>query len=831
MPHNQHDSGIRPTPPRSLRRGVVPLLLLFISIAATCWFFDRWTWRDFCVPVGYAVDSVAHLANGKAFAEGTMPWNTEVKRLNAPFTAIWDDAPLVEKIMLIFYGFQQRYLPPGAAMNSMNWLALLTSVLGCYAAARWIGAFQLPAATVALLFGFSHYMTFRSSGHIHLALAWHVPFMFALIHRLFTQSQLSRPDWYIGIGLSFAAAILNPYYGFFHAYLMSLSLLIFLIRRNWKKSMFTLALVVMWLATFVINLSGYFITSAKLGPNPGAVVRGLADLNRWGLRLPDLFWPIDHPLECWNRIAASWYFGAGNPIDEHASSFLGLAGLFALAILLIHTFSSVAKGRHREITTEAWCVLFAVIYALQGGINLILGSFGFVMLRATNRYSILILCASLLFMARWWLPKFRTVHMALICLSLLLIQFWELSTSPRRRIGTVMENNRAVVSSDKDFGTRLEAALPPHAMVFQLPVWDYPESHPRHLMTDYAHFRPYIWTKHLRFSYGSCKGRVREAWQRNVENLPAPEMIKTLESMGFSAIFINRQAYTDDAAALEASIVAAGRRPLVESKNRHFITYRLEPAETIVVPLADPVLNYGRGFYIPGDGPGTLLKRVTSGNAQLMLQRGDVTQSAIVVSANIHCDHPQKITISAGGDLLWEETFDAGQSSMARWMMEPAKPVAIIDVKTDAPAARLPNTGGYLSGFSVELGACYPLTTNVIIGTGFFDWEHLPDGRRLAWAGQSTGAEIIILPGTNDTPRKLSITVVSPSTMHQTLRLEDRVLWQGIVPAGEPTPIAVEIPPGNNEARIVIDTNLAPRRLSENDSRVMTFALMELELQ
>ena len=57
--------------------------------------------------------------------------------------------------------------------------------------------------------------------------------------------------------------------------------------------------------------------------------------------------------------------------------------------------------------------------------------------------------------------------------------------------------------------------LPPGAMVFQLPVMAFPEVAPAHNLGDYEHFRPYLATRALRFSYGMLKGRSRHRWVRH----------------------------------------------------------------------------------------------------------------------------------------------------------------------------------------------------------------------------------------------------------------------------------------------------------------------------
>ena len=831
MPEPTDSSVVQKTSPICARvRGVYPATLVILSLVTACWFFNRWTWRDLCVPVNYAIDSIGAMANCQAFAEGATPWRADVTRLNAPFTANWNDNPITETLVYLTYSVAMRILPLGAAQNSMVWLALISAVLGGYAAARWSGSSRFPSATAGLLFGFSHFLTYRASGHLSLAFAWHIPLILAFVHRLFMPRAITRNTWLAALALALTTAVQNPYYGFFFAYLMGISAMIMTVRREWHRAMLTLVAAATWAAGFMLNLAGYWRNQQELGPNPDALTRSLLDLEMWALRLSDLIWPVAHPIAAWNRLAASSYFGAGIPVDEHSSNFLGLAGLIALAVLLVHTGWQMISGRIKTVSTEAWCALFALAYGVQGGLNLVFGSAGFVMLRATNRYSVIVLCAALLFFARAISTKVRPSVAAIFCMMLLALQGWELHSSPRRMIGLTMEQHRMTMASDQDFGTRLEASLPHGAMVFQLPVWDYPEGGRRHAMRDYDHFRPYLWTDHLRFSYGSCKGRVREAWQRDVETLPVPDMMVRLASYGFSVLFINREAYADRAAQLEAALIAAGYQPLVESIDHQFITYRINPDPSPITPRAEPALSYGSGFYSPHLGLGVPWNRLTSGNAHLMLQRGDAGTTPIEMNMLLHASRRQTITLASGPTVWWSGVVEPDSPVPVRWVMEPDQPVTALALTTDTTPQPARETGGFITGFSVELPSCRPATNDVELGHGFYAWEMWADGHAIAWAWLASGAELLIAPATNPALRQLTMTIGAPVAMQAEITRNGLTVWRGSMAGGERTPITLEIPYDTATTRLSFTTDLTPRHLSTNDNRSIAFAITEVQL-
>jgi hypothetical protein len=106
---------------------------------------------------------------------------------------------------------------------------------------------------------------------------------------------------------------------------------------------------------------------------------------------------------------------------------------------------------------------------------------------------------------------------------------------------------------------RLEADLGPGAMVFQLPVRQFPEAGPMNRMLDYEHFQPFLADSSLRFSYGPLAHSREFGWQQFVSRLPAAEMVAALEASGFSAVWVNVWAYSDGGNRIVRELLALGR--------------------------------------------------------------------------------------------------------------------------------------------------------------------------------------------------------------------------------------------------------------------------------
>jgi hypothetical protein len=322
------------------------------------------------------------------------------------------------------------------------------------------------------------------------------------------------------------------------------------------------------------------------------VWRPYGNLERFALKPIELLVPPPGAgLVPWRSVASDYYRGALYR-GEMGSAYLGLAGVAALAWLTVVSVRA-ARGRPpRRVPGASLAVIWIFAYSVVGGLNGIVGALGFVWLRATNRFSIWILALVLLWAAARLSRTSWTRHRGASILAAALATTVALADQllPNFRPAAISQT-KSVLASDYTLVRSLEAALPDGAMLFQLPVVDCPEGPPIRKAAPHEHLRPYLHSRRLRFTYGSDKGRPREAWQRRVEALEAEPMADALERMGFAGFLVNRKAYEDGARDLRERLAATGRREAFESPDRDFLFIRLRPAPSPslpdeVVPLA-----------------------------------------------------------------------------------------------------------------------------------------------------------------------------------------------------------------------------------------------------
>ena len=234
-----------------------------------------------------------------------------------------------------------------------------------------------------------------------------------------------------------------------------------------------------------------------------------------------------------------------------------------LALVVLTARAAVSSPPRDRCPAAALALAWILAYSVVGGLNGLLGLAGFVWLRATNRYSIWILALVLL----WGVLAISRTRPG---------RRRRGERRSRRRSRGGLDARRPAPAADAGGRGRasasgdgaptqpsprsLEAALPAGAMLFQLPVVDFPEGQRIRAASDYEHLRPYLHSTRLRFSYGSDKGRARDAWQRRVEALEPAAMADALERMGFSGLVVNRKAYPDGAQELRDAARGLGPR-------------------------------------------------------------------------------------------------------------------------------------------------------------------------------------------------------------------------------------------------------------------------------
>ena len=445
---------------------------------------------------------------------------------------------------------------------------------------------------------------------------------------------------------------------------LGLGLRFLLRRRKGDLAVGGVIMAVTALAFLAVNANTICYQMAH-GENQLGMPRAYRQLELYALKPIELVLPPWEHRWVWltdtSRHYAKWAWVKG----EMFSPYLGVVGLSALVWLVAEFGLRVLNLRKvpRRLPSHAPLCLWVVLYSAIGGVNCFLGlRFGLMSFRGSNRYSIFILAIALFFLvSRMSHLVRRWNRLASYALAVSVAALGLLDQLPPQNLNEV-ETALKQLESDRAFGRALEERLPPEAMIFQYPVMGFPESDPVRGCDVYDHLRPYLWTKALRFSFGSVKGRPREDWQGQVGQLPLDQAVKELERYGFAGFFINRKAYEDHAEDALKQLAKLGRTQLIEDEGHDLVCVGLNPSPDPAWPHSDDAAQivYKGGWERFELGPDGLI-HPASGNSSLYFVNEHPQSCYFRLTGVVWAKSARGVTIQFQGKTLWRDHLEAGQ--------------------------------------------------------------------------------------------------------------------------------------------------------------------------
>jgi phosphoglycerol transferase len=569
-------------------------ILLAITTLSWCAANGKWTTADLAIPATYLnpehADLIGTAAIIKATSEGhlrPMMWKY-APSFGAPEGADWNGMPSVEEFQFAIFGLLARFFGVFASLNLGGLIGNLSAAGSCYAVARLTGCNRTWSFVAGLTYGVSPFIFAQSPYHITCEWVWQVPLFVAVWRWNATYPGLSctKRRFLQALAIGFVTGAQNPYFTNIFCQLTLLGGAIHAYRnRTWRPIATAAAVVGAAAIAFLLMNVDTFTYRLSHEAIPGGFVREYKWLEIYGLKIKDLFIPpINHRSDILSAFSIAHRQAA--PLLDEGASYQGIFGLACLLWLVGTSVKDMIVGREQDVPVEVWWVLWIVLMFTTGGLNAIIGAFGFTLFRGACRYSIVILAITLLWAARRLstmqetgeassgdvaTKRLWTTGAAAACMLIL----WD--QVPRTPTAGERETIARQVDADRAFTEKMENALPPGAMVFQLPIMEFPES-PAPGVPPYDHFRPYLFSKHLRYSFGSMKGRQQDVWQKELARLPSFEQIvAALKDRGFSAIYINRNGFPDRAKGIEEKLLDMGySRPPIRNATGDLVCILLE---------------------------------------------------------------------------------------------------------------------------------------------------------------------------------------------------------------------------------------------------------------
>jgi phosphoglycerol transferase len=611
------------------------------------------------------------------------PWYLDNARLGAPFAlnvrdfAALDVYVLYAAKLLTVFTKNHNLIRNLVALTSFP-LITLTSLY----VMRRLGVRYTIALAASLLYAFSSYHHLRLGVHLVLAVScFAVPIATLLILDLFENKPLffaagsswrkiiwskSRSTWGAVVACIVIGTTGMVYYPFFTCYLL---LVAGAVATAHTRS--AMALIRSLCLVSVICLAVAFCLAPRLLQNwvhghTGVISRPPADAELYGLKIAQLVIPGGgHRLDVLKQLA-EYYNNRAPLVTENHTAYLGLIGVVGFLYLLFAGLrGNVQDARIRGLSTVN---LAALLLGTIGGFSSIISFTLSSTIRSYNRISVYIGFFALLSVAlllekaaaRW----VSTIYARSLLFVSLAVAVWLGVCDQYVFVDKYDEIKRDYVAFGV-FISRIERSVPPNSSIYQYPYYPFND------IRDYSLLKPYLHSKTLRWSYGSCEGRRGDLWHSRVAAMPTERAMEALVLAGFAGVYVARDEYKDRGASIEtalepllgkASITSASSQAAFYSLRRFAqrFTASLGPGEferRRSELLDRPFLGWGHGFYGPNVHDGLVNAWGTSRN-QFIVENPASSKRRLLFNAMIRvANAPANVSIS--GEHL-EKSFIVG---------------------------------------------------------------------------------------------------------------------------------------------------------------------------
>jgi phosphoglycerol transferase len=533
----------------------------YVAAAALCvlvlsFLLKLWH-ADLRVPFYYTGDSVFWAMCTKGVIENGWYWQNPA--IGAPgILQMYEFPGLDNGVMALMWLISVFTHNPFVVMNLYYLLSFPLITVSSLYVLRHFNVSYVPALFVSLLYAFLPYHFMRNQHHIILNAYYVVPPAIMVLLWLTRELIGSRSRKFItGVVISILLGCSGVYYPFFFCFLLLVAGAVGVLKfRRLRPLAMAIVFAAITTVTVFVNLSPSFIYQRRHG-QAGAMLRVPSEAESYGLRISQLLLPITvHRIPLFDRIKR--YHNRNVQVSENDSASLGLVASIGFLGLLVQLLY------RKELLTEAGGLLhdlstlniFAVLLATIGGIGLLFSLYISSAIRCYNRISVYIAFFSFMTVAygletiyrKASSTKSRTIFYVLLAAALIGASLDQTS----RWYVPYYEPNKAEFSSDGTFVNQIEASMPAGAMIFQLPYAQFPEAAVSGKMLDYDHFRGYVHSKNLRWSYGTIKNRDTDRAQQYVASLPPEKFVQALAFQGFNGLYVDRFGYEDKGAAIEA---------------------------------------------------------------------------------------------------------------------------------------------------------------------------------------------------------------------------------------------------------------------------------------
>ncbi len=550
--------------------------------------------RDLSIPFEYAHDAfLVTIPIKTVVQEG---WWLENHRLGAPMQMEFYDYPSNPSLHLAIIKLLALF--DSNSFRLLNYYFLLSFpfiTLCSLAAFKTLRMPVLASVFLSLIFAFSPYHFWRGESHLWLGCYFTVPLSMIVIawvlqdrKNLFFNFENGAIQWTVlalpscvAIAICASLGFDFPYYPIFAAFLLLIAGPYAAIRvHSWQPVIRAAGLICLIAGFFILNIAPNLIYSMQHGKNKSpmlATVRNWNHAEMYGLKIASLLLPAEnHPVGKLDRLRDKYERGTIAPSEGSAPA-LGTIGAIGFLTLIGWLLFRQNRGtRSQDATVDAMSILnvATLLLATIGGFSALTNLFSGGALRGYNRISIYIMFFSLVPVG-FWIAKVqlqfegrRRLQQALVFGLFVCVVFSGYEQSRYCRMTGPTE--LAEFESDRQFVNHISDTVGSSSKIFQYPVQNFlSQTGPAIQHDPYSHFRGYLHSDTLTWSFGAVLGRAPAQIQDWIDGQTPADALRTLALMEFGGIYIDRKLYADNGAKMEAAFeLDLGIKPTVSGNGR-----------------------------------------------------------------------------------------------------------------------------------------------------------------------------------------------------------------------------------------------------------------------
>jgi putative flippase GtrA len=562
--------------------GIMPILIAMS-------FMHLWQW-DLSIPLVYnenGGDDTWQLILTKMLVD--TGWVLNNPFLGAPDVSHWHNNAAAQTSALhsiLMLGLSKLLHDPIEVQQVYYLLNFALISLTSFFSCRLLGLARLPAFCISILFSLLGYR-FNFIIYAFLSNYFTVPLALAAVFWIMTgefsrffssdakatkialKEVLSSSKFVLGLFFIALIAISDGYYAFFTLLLLGFSTFVRALSGDIKKpasllvpaiymaTLITIALIVAWpLGAYKHSHPEEFAPNGVQDP---ALIKHSYEAEIYSSSLKLLIAPSsNHRIESLANLgqkilktseeARQFKIGAPN---VNLGTFGSILFIIALILLIVPTLGRVASSNFlsNDATPEDKLISAAIVLALfiflcsiSGGIGTLI-ALVYPDIRAYDRFPLFLIfvlyigagaaATTALSKAQgkeWW---------GLVSL-IVLITILSLYDQVPRSVPKGSTEIKSRFLAEKNFVKRIEAKLPPGAMVYQYPYSQWLSNSDYYGWGAFGQERLYLHSATLRWSNGASKNSPVDDWHARLSRIPIDQLLTEVQAAGFSAVVVDR---------------------------------------------------------------------------------------------------------------------------------------------------------------------------------------------------------------------------------------------------------------------------------------------------